>query len=113
MALSFLPFFTHNDNRAMIFQFILLWLCGLLTSVLGNENTGNTNFMDVRSSLPKEYSGRGGIPGDKYFREFFAFSIIVDHPVIDQPIILTVTDSLVALDESKYDTFLLMSLCLY
>jgi hypothetical protein len=44
---------------------ILFAFCGL-ASVRGD---GEITFEDVRDKLPKTYSGQGGEPGPKYFKE--------------------------------------------
>lgn len=49
--------------------FSLLPLCALLAIVAGSVN-GDADFMSVRTGLAKDYSGKGGDPAEKYFREF-------------------------------------------
>jgi hypothetical protein len=47
----------------------ILGLCGWLAMVAGLASA-DADFMSVRTKLAKDYSGKGGDPGDKYFREF-------------------------------------------
>lgn len=46
----------------------LLRLCGLLAAATGLVR-GDADFMSVRTSMAKDYSGKGGDPAEKYFRE--------------------------------------------
>ncbi|GAD97148.1 mannosylphosphorylation protein (Mnn4), putative [Paecilomyces variotii No. 5] len=46
----------------------LLRVCALLTAAFGLVR-GDADFMSVRTSLAKDYSGKGGDPGEKYFHE--------------------------------------------
>lgn len=55
---------------------LLLGLCGLLAAAVGKVR-GDADFMSVRTSLAKDYSGKGGDPAEKYFREFFFFLLII------------------------------------
>lgn len=47
----------------------IFWLCGLLAAAAGLANA-DADFMSVRTKLAKDYSGKGGDPGEKYFRKF-------------------------------------------
>lgn len=47
----------------------LLQLGALLTAAAIGLVRGDADFMSVRTSLAKDYSGKGGDPADKYFRE--------------------------------------------
>lgn len=54
--------------------------------VVNGRDDMHVKFMNVRANIAKEYTGRGGAPGDKYFRTihnslfcpFFLKSIITD-----------------------------------
>ncbi|KAL1985616.1 hypothetical protein VTN96DRAFT_7596 [Rasamsonia emersonii] len=46
----------------------IFWLCGLLAAAAGLANA-DADFMSVRTKLAKDYSGKGGDPGEKYFHE--------------------------------------------
>lgn len=48
-----------------------LCVYGLVASVAGSV-AADADFMSVRTQLAKDWSGKGGDPGDKYFRESFS-----------------------------------------
>ncbi|KAL1970707.1 hypothetical protein VTN77DRAFT_4351 [Rasamsonia byssochlamydoides] len=47
---------------------LIFWLCGFL-AVVARLAYADADFMSVRTKLAKDYSGKGGDPGDKYFHE--------------------------------------------
>jgi hypothetical protein len=56
----------------------LLCVYSLMASVAGSV-AADADFMSVRTQLAKDWSGKGGDPGDKYFRECL-FSLFLPCP---------------------------------
>nr|XP_001398851.2 Zn(II)2Cys6 transcription factor [Aspergillus niger CBS 513.88] len=62
---------------------LLLGLCGLLCAV--GSASADVDFMSVRPDMVKDYSGKGGEPGEKYFKES-SFHYHYDGRFADEPL---------------------------
>jgi hypothetical protein len=70
----FVPlFFTTTSTNTMRTS---LLICGLIAAT-ASAAVVDTNFMDEREKLAKDWTGKGGDPAEKYFRKLFLDVVIV------------------------------------